>query len=88
MPNNTQDGPEAGFRLVDFLPYRLAVMTDRVSHVFAQDFEGQHDVSMSEWRVLSVVAEHGVLSPTAVATVVFLCAELRSVAQKDVGVTR
>lgn len=67
MPTNTEDASSAvGFRLADFLPYRLAVATEQVIRVFGEDLEVQFNLTISEWRVLAVVAEYGTLSPTLV----------------------
>ena len=53
------------FRLRDFLPFRLAVMGDQVSRVFSKMYQNLYDLSLTEWRLLAVIAEHGSLSPTA-----------------------
>ena len=67
MTTQAQDNPAQGFRLEDFLPYRLVVVTDRVSRVFAGRFAEGLNLTLPEWRVLAAVAEHAVASPTAVA---------------------
>lgn len=41
-----------GFELAGFLPYRLAVLSERVSRRLAADYEATHGISMAEWRVL------------------------------------
>jgi DNA-binding MarR family transcriptional regulator len=66
MPANIQDNPANGFRLETFLPYRLAVATDQMSHVFAEQLNETFNLTLPEWRILAVVAEHGTLSPTTV----------------------
>jgi DNA-binding MarR family transcriptional regulator len=48
------------------LPYRLAVVTEAVSRVFAESFEEAFKLTRPEWRVLAVVVENGTLSPTLV----------------------
>jgi DNA-binding MarR family transcriptional regulator len=53
------------FRLEDFLPYRLSVAAESVSHLIARDHLAQSGLSMSEWRLVAAVGRHGVLSPTA-----------------------
>ena len=68
MPVNTQDGPGVGFRLDDFLPYKLAVVTDCVSRVFAGQCLDGHNLTIPEWRILVVISEHGTMSPTMVAS--------------------
>jgi DNA-binding MarR family transcriptional regulator len=66
MPIKAQDASAAEFRLADFLPYKLAVVTDYVSRVFAENYEDSYNLTIPEWRALAVIAEHGTLSPTAV----------------------
>lgn len=67
MSTSAQDNPVTGFRLEGFLPYRLAVVTDCVSRVFAGNFLESFNLTIPEWRVIAVVAEDGTLSPTATA---------------------
>jgi DNA-binding MarR family transcriptional regulator len=54
-----------GFRLEDFLPYRLSVAADCVSHLIARHHLAESGLAMAEWRLLSAVGRYGVLSPTA-----------------------
>lgn len=53
-----------GFRLEDFLPYRLAVAAESVSQLVARQYLKQSGLAMAEWRLLSAVGRHTVLSPT------------------------
>src|ERR1700722_19672499 len=66
MPANSHPVRAAEFRLASFLPFRLAVVTDSVARVFAENYEGSSNLTIPEWRALAVIAEHGTLSPTAV----------------------
>lgn len=66
MSKRAQETRVTGFSLGNFLPYRLAVVTDHVSRVFAASFGPSFDLTIAEWRVLAVVAEHDILSPTQV----------------------
>ena len=66
MPATDQNSRDAGFRLDTFLPYKLVVVTDCISDVFAGRYEQQFKLTVSEWRVLATVAAHETLSPTAV----------------------
>jgi DNA-binding MarR family transcriptional regulator len=63
-PAATPDG--AGFRLEDFLPYRLSVTSNRVSKLFARRYAEAFGISIPEWRVIAVVGRLGTLSPSAV----------------------
>jgi DNA-binding MarR family transcriptional regulator len=40
------------FRLSDFLPYRLAYISERVSRRLSVEYGRSHDLSVAEWRVL------------------------------------
>jgi DNA-binding MarR family transcriptional regulator len=54
-----------GFRLEDFLPFRLSVAADTVSHLIVRHHLAQSGLAMPEWRLLAAVGRHSVLSPTA-----------------------
>jgi DNA-binding MarR family transcriptional regulator len=53
------------FRLEDFLPFRLSVAAESVSHLIARHHLAPSDLAMPEWRLLAAVGRFGVLSPTA-----------------------
>ena len=40
------------FNLSTFLPYRLAVLSERVSRRLSSEYENSHGISVAEWRVL------------------------------------
>ena len=42
----------SAFNLSSFLPYRLAVLSQRVSHRLSLEYERTHGLSVPEWRVL------------------------------------
>jgi DNA-binding MarR family transcriptional regulator len=48
--------------LQEFLPYRLSVVTERMSKIFAQRYEREFGISISEWRVMAVLGEGAQLS--------------------------
>ncbi|WP_102107997.1 MarR family winged helix-turn-helix transcriptional regulator [Oceaniglobus roseus] len=50
------------FRLSAFLPYRLAVLSERVSRRLAVEYERSHDLSVAEWRVLAHLSRCGAVS--------------------------
>jgi DNA-binding MarR family transcriptional regulator len=54
-----------GFRLEDFLPYRLSVAAETVSQLIARQHLVHSGLAMPEWRLLAAVGRHSVLSPTA-----------------------
>ena len=55
-----------GFRLEDFLPYRLSVAATSVSRLFARHYEESYGLSIPEWRMLAIIGRFGTLSPSAV----------------------
>ncbi len=55
----------AVFRLEEFLPYRLSVAAEAVSHLITRFHLAQSGLAMPEWRLLAAVGRHSVLSPTA-----------------------
>ena len=55
-----------GFKLEDFLPYRLSVAASRVSRLMARQYSAAYGLSIPEWRVLSMVGRFGTLSPSMV----------------------
>jgi DNA-binding MarR family transcriptional regulator len=46
-----------GLRLQAFLPYRLSVLTNRVSRTLARLYAERFDLSVPQWRVLAVLGE-------------------------------
>lgn len=48
--------------LQEFLPYRLSVVTEAVSSLFATRYQERFGLSIPEWRVVAVVGQHGSLS--------------------------
>src|SRR3984957_4165256 len=66
MPLRARDARVAAFCLTDFLPYRLAVVTEAIARVFAEAYDNSFDLTLPEWRALVVIAQHGTLALTAV----------------------
>lgn len=54
--------------LPNFLPYRLAVATDAVSGRLARRYREEFDLSITEWRVMAVLARFPEISAGEVAT--------------------
>lgn len=50
------------FSLSEFLPYRLAVISERVSRRLAEGYGRSHGLSVAEWRVLVHLEHCGVVS--------------------------
>lgn len=53
--------------LGDFLPYRLSVLSNRISRAIADGYEERFQLSLPEWRVMAVVGEEPDLSAGQVA---------------------
>ncbi|HET8898863.1 MAG TPA: MarR family winged helix-turn-helix transcriptional regulator [Rhodanobacteraceae bacterium] len=43
-------------QLEHFLPYRLSILSNRVSASIAREYQQQFELSMTEWRVMAVLA--------------------------------
>jgi DNA-binding MarR family transcriptional regulator len=54
-------------RLEDFLPYRLAVLSNTVSTTVARAYDKRFNVSIPEWRVIAVLGRFPGLSAVEVA---------------------
>jgi len=50
------------FALADFLPYRLSVVTNRISRAFARRYADAFDLTIPDWRVLAVVGNFAPMS--------------------------
>lgn len=44
-------------RLANFLPYRLSVLSNRISDGIAVTYEERFGISVPEWRVMAILAE-------------------------------
>ncbi|WP_305989188.1 MarR family winged helix-turn-helix transcriptional regulator [Roseibium sp. MMSF_3544] len=60
------------FNLSAFLPYRLAVLSERVSRRLAVEYERLHGLSVAEWRVLVHLLRHEKVSVREIHTCVNL----------------
>ena len=43
-------------QLEHFLPYRLSILSNRISRAIAREYQDRFDLSMTEWRVIAVLA--------------------------------
>lgn len=53
--------------LGDYLPYRLSVLSNRVSSSISKLYQRHVDLSIPEWRVIAILGEAGALSARQVA---------------------
>jgi len=61
MPNNSR------LNLDRFMPYRLSVLTNRVSNAIARHYSERFSLSIPEWRVIAVLGQTPGLSAREVA---------------------
>jgi DNA-binding MarR family transcriptional regulator len=66
MPAKKHSARAAEFQLTSFLPFRLVAVSESVQRIFAVTYEGSLNLTIPEIRAMSVIAEFGTLSPTAV----------------------
>jgi DNA-binding MarR family transcriptional regulator len=43
-------------QLEHFLPYRLSILSNTISQAIADDYQRLYDISVTEWRVMAVLA--------------------------------
>lgn len=74
MPDSVQavspasHGPEKEtLDLDNFIPYRLSVLSNRVSKAIANEYSSRFDLTIPEWRVMAVLGGRPGLSARAVA---------------------
>lgn len=53
--------------LEHFLPYRLSVLSNRLSRGIAETYEERFELSVTEWRVIAIIGRYPGLSATEVA---------------------
>ena len=66
MPDDTGRNSNPAFQLADFLPYQIVTVAEDVYKRFAIEYEENCGLTVPEFRLLAVLSEHGVLSPTQV----------------------
>ena len=70
MKNPTNDGEHrfdpGQFTLENFLPYRLSLLTNTISQGIAERYRKNHDISITEWRILAVLGGFAGLSASEV----------------------
>ena len=57
----------APLQLERFLPYRLSILSNTISQAIADDYQRRYDISVTEWRVMAVLARFDGLSAREVA---------------------
>ena len=57
-----------GLNLKEFLPYRLSIVTNRISASFARLYSEKFNLSIPEWRVMAVLGQQPGLSADQVCS--------------------
>ena len=55
------------FTLDDFLPYQLSVLSNTVSRAISRLYAERFQLSITEWRVIAILAQHPAISAREVA---------------------
>ncbi len=61
------DAPGALLALERFLPYRLSVLSNRISSAIAREYSQRFGLTVTEWRVMAVLGRYPGLSANQVA---------------------
>ncbi|MDQ3205122.1 MAG: MarR family winged helix-turn-helix transcriptional regulator [Pseudomonadota bacterium] len=61
------ESPHVALDLEHFLPYRLSVLSNRVSSAIATVYSERFDLSVTEWRVIAVLGRYPDLSANELA---------------------
>lgn len=64
VPASAEHAP---LQLEHFLPYRLSILSNTISQTIASDYQSRYDISMTEWRVMAVLARFEGMSAREVA---------------------
>ena len=67
MRNDRATAQEPQLNLDTFLPYRLSVLSNRVSDAIARQYSERFDLSIPEWRIIAVLGQTPNLSARDVA---------------------
>ena len=67
MPNSASTAGHARLDLDRFVPYRLSVLTNRMSDAIARHYSKRFGLSIPEWRVMAVLGQTPGLSAREVA---------------------
>ena len=67
MKNRTPAADHAQLDLEHFLPYRLSVLSNRVSSAIAREYSQRFALGVTQWRVIAVLGRYPDLSANEVA---------------------
>lgn len=63
----TQAPKDTPLNLERFMPYRLSVLSNRVSALIGKLYSDQFSLTIPEWRILAVLGRYGEMTATEVA---------------------
>lgn len=66
MASHDPTDPEPSLKLEAFLPYRLSVLSNRISRAVARLYEDRFDLKLPEWRVMAVVGRRPNMTATEI----------------------
>ena len=64
---SAEDRPAVALELDRFMPYRLSMLSSRISATLARRYETRFGVTIPQWRVMAVLGQHRLLSAGEVA---------------------
>lgn len=65
-PARREDEAEGILELERFLPYRLSVVTNRISQAIARTYARRFRLTVAEWRAMAVIGRFGAMPASAV----------------------
>jgi len=60
--------PSSVLTLEHYLPYRLSILSNRVSSIIAQEYNDKFGLSITEWRIMAVLGEYPGVSADEVSS--------------------
>ena len=66
--DTTNQAPRVHLKLADFLPYRLAVLSNTISSQLARIYEGEFGLTVRQWQVMAIIAENDGFSAKEIVT--------------------
>lgn len=67
LPPMNEDYAPGDLVLEEFLPYRLSVLTNRISQTLAGIYQERFGITIPEWRVMAILGRHAPLSSNLIA---------------------
>ena len=67
MPSDIAKAAKRSLDLAHFVPYKLSILTNRVSNAIARNYSERFDLTIPEWRVIAVLGGADGLSAGEVA---------------------